>query len=266
MINTKTAIAVAKAFALMLVASSAHAQLTNLVTNGGFEQTTGPNNGTGQFYSLNITGWHGSSGSGINSGANYMSVAANNQVVLSYSWPGVNTLQLWTTQNGGPNVIPSSPDGGKFVVADGDWGLVPITQTINGLTPGAKYNLTFDYAAALMRFPCCSPEYGNNVNVTPSGSWKVSLGNQQFEPTSLSGVVARGFSGWSQASFTYTATASSEVLSFLADGTPLGVPSAVLLDGVSLAPVPEPEEWAMMLVGAGLVSWQVRRKQAKVTA
>ena len=34
----------------------------------------------------------------------------------------------------------------------------------------------------------------------------------------------------------------------------------------SVAAVPEPEEWAMMLVGAGLVSFQVRRKQAKVAA
>ena len=31
--------------------------------------------------------------------------------------------------------------------------------------------------------------------------------------------------------------------------------------GVSVEAVPEPEEWAMMLVGAGLVSYQVRRKQ-----
>ena len=30
---------------------------------------------------------------------------------------------------------------------------------------------------------------------------------------------------------------------------------------LSTAPVPEPEEWAMMLVGTGLVGYQVRRKQ-----
>jgi hypothetical protein len=36
--------------------------------------------------------------------------------------------------------------------------------------------------------------------------------------------------------------------------------------GINVVAVPEPEEWAMMLVGAGLVSWQVRRKQAKVAA
>jgi hypothetical protein len=32
-------------------------------------------------------------------------------------------------------------------------------------------------------------------------------------------------------------------------------------DTFKVAAVPEPEEWAMMLVGAGLVSYQVRRKQ-----
>jgi hypothetical protein len=78
-----------------------------------------------------------------------------------------------------------------------------------------------------------------------------------------------GFSGWEQAPFTYTAHSSSEVLKFLATNAPTGVPPTALLDGVSLVdittPVPEPEEWAMMLVGAGLVSFQVGRKQAKVT-
>jgi hypothetical protein len=31
--------------------------------------------------------------------------------------------------------------------------------------------------------------------------------------------------------------------------------------GVALAPVPEPEEWAMIMVGFGLVGFQVRRKK-----
>jgi hypothetical protein len=43
-----------------------------------------------------------------------------------------------------------------------------------------------------------------------------------------------------------------------------------LLSNVSLnevtPAVPEPEEWAMMLIGAGLVGFQVRRKQAKSAA
>jgi len=50
-------------------------------------------------------------------------------------------------------------------------------------------------------------------------------------------------------SFTYTATATSEVLSFLAAGGPSGAPPFVLLDGVSIIPIAEPASW-MTLVGA----------------
>ena len=34
----------------------------------------------------------------------------------------------------------------------------------------------------------------------------------------------------------------------------------------ALSPVPEPEEWAMMLVAAGLVGFQVKRKQRRLDA
>ena len=34
----------------------------------------------------------------------------------------------------------------------------------------------------------------------------------------------------------------------------------------ALAPVPEPEEWVMLLVGAGLVGFQVKRKQQRLDA
>jgi hypothetical protein len=36
--------------------------------------------------------------------------------------------------------------------------------------------------------------------------------------------------------------------------------------GINVLAVPEPDEWAMMLVGVGLVGYQVRRKQAKLAA
>jgi hypothetical protein len=42
--------------------------------------------------------------------------------------------------------------------------------------------------------------------------------------------------------------------------------NATYSGGINVVAVPEPEEWAMMLVGAGLVSYQVRRKQAKMAA
>ena len=52
------------------------------------------------------------------------------------------------------------------------------------------------------------------------------------------------------ANFTFTANSSTELLSFLAVGTPAAnLPPFALLDGVSLTAVPEPSTWALMLVG-----------------
>ena len=61
-------------------------------------------------------------------------------------------------------------------------------------------------------------------------------------------------------SFTFTATGPSEVLRFIAHGTPSGVPPFSLLDGVSMtAAVPEPATWAMMVLGFGVIGRAMRR-------
>jgi len=54
------------------------------------------------------------------------------------------------------------------------------------------------------------------------------------------------------------------VLSFLAVGTPAGVPPFSLLDGVSMtSAVPEPQTWGMLGLGLGLVGFAARRRKAK---
>lgn len=52
-------------------------------------------------------------------------------------------------------------------------------------------------------------------------------------------------------------------LSFLAVGTPAGVPPFSLLDGVSMVAVPEPQTWGMLGLGLGLVGFAARRRKAK---
>jgi hypothetical protein len=248
MLQRKTAIAVSKAFALMLIASSAQALPTNLVTNGSFEQTTYAAGQSG-FMDNNATGWTTDT---------YTFLVAPGRADVQMNDAGSDsTLKLWSTNNGGNNAVPAtSPDGGRFVVADGAFGVGPISQTINGLNVGSQYSLSFYYAAG--------QQYSYDGPTTEA--WKVSFGGQT-QQTSTINLGNHNFADWQQASFTYTATSSSQVLSFLAVGTPSGLPPFVLLDGVSLtAPVPEPEEWAMTLVGVGLVSYQVRRKQAQLAA
>jgi hypothetical protein len=61
-----------------------------------------------------------------------------------------------------------------------------------------------------------------------------------------------GFSGWQTASFTFTPTSSSEVLSFMSIGTAVeALPPFALLVSVSAREVPEPSTWVMMLRGCG---------------
>ena len=249
MINTKTAIAVAKAVALMLVASSAHAQVTNLVKNGSFEQTT-PSEAK-HLYPGTLQLAMGSA-SGVNDWTNASRVAYN---VI----PSAITSFLWSTQNGGPNVVTTSPDGGNVLAMDSDSEFRgAISQNISGLKPGDSYQLSF--------YSALGQQHGWHGK---TWDWmKVSLGSQQQNVWLNEGKATQlpnhGFTGWQSFNLTFQATAATETLSFLAMGGPNGAPPMILLDGVSLAPVPEPEEWAMMLVGAGLVSYQVRRKQAKL--
>jgi hypothetical protein len=171
------------------------------------------------------------------------------------------------------NGLTLSPNGGNFVVLDGDATISSsqqsqgqISQTIQHLDPGLTYGVSFFWAAAQqfnhpgetmeqLRVSFCAPGQ--------SAGPGVSIGTQvSFEPEGRQGcseftqVVTNphaAFHPWTEETFDFKASSSTEVLSFLALGHPEGGPPLVLVDGVSMAPVPEPSTWLLLGIGLALI-------------
>lgn len=228
----------------MGLAVSAEASV-NLVTNGGFELST---NGPGEFdHSTQLQGWTSNGYNFLYDGATADSAGANGTY---------GNLKLWGPANGSANGLGPSPDGGNFVAADGAFQIGAIEQEITGLTAGQKYNLSFYWAGA--------QQY--TFDGLNTEQWIVSLGSETHS-TAVYQNSNHGFSGWRSETFTFTAQGATQVLSFLAHGTPDGVPPFSLLDGVSLtAAVPEPGTWSMMILGFGAAGGLLRRRNAAIRA
>jgi hypothetical protein len=145
------------------------------------------------------------------------------------------------------NGLWSLPDpagySGNYIAIDGDpTYTAPIFQTINGLTSGRTYTLTFDQAAGQQA----------GLGGATTEYWVVSLGTSTQNSATMN-TPSEGFSGWSQQTMSFTAAAASEVLSFAAVGAPAIPPVAIIADVSLTANAPEPATWAMLIVGfAGL--------------
>jgi hypothetical protein len=233
-------LAVALPLGLCTAAGGAAQASPNLVVDGGFADTTlsgsyelGSWSYNSQNYTDNLTYWTVASGS-------------YNYVFTSGSATALGSYGNFTLSNGA--AIANSPAGGNFISADGNFGVGAISQTINGLTVGAKTTLTFYWAAAQQTgYTGATSEY-----------WQASLGSAT-QDTATYNLAQGAFSGWMQATMTFIPTSTSEVLSFLAFGT--GSPPMLLLDGVTLA-APEPSTWAILvtgLVGLGVAARRRRR-------
>jgi hypothetical protein len=148
--------------------------------------------------------------------------------------------------------LPASGDGGNYLGIDPVYtphtgnttsGVNSISQTISGLQIGSTYTLSFYWAAAQQQ---------NYVGNTTEG-WNFGLGDTAH---SVSGSdLSQSFGGWKTDSITVTATATSEVLTFVAEGGPnSGNPPFDLLDGVSLTKnVPDSSSTAG-LMGLGVAA------------
>lgn len=233
----RTLFLTAAAGAALALGSAQTASAVNLVSNGDFESNTG----NGQLgFNTTATAW-------TTSGYNFLFAPGTADTTGASGVYG--GLTLWGPGNGSVNGLPAtSPSGGYYVAADGAFDVGAIQQNINGLTVGSRYTVSFFWAGAQQ----------SGFTGPTTDNWTVSLGGNS-QTTSTISLPSHGFSGWMSQSFTYTATSTSEVLSFLATGTPSGVPPFALLDGVSMvAAVPEPSTVVagasalLLLVGGGL--------------
>jgi hypothetical protein len=236
------------AFAIIgLGATAAIAAPTNLVTNGGFETLT---HGSGKFAN---TGTATSAGTTVATGwtsGGYNFVYTPGTADSMNAATRGEAIPLWGPANGAANGLTTSPTGGNFFAADGVYQAGPLQQTISNLVVGKYYILSFDFAGA--------QQYAFDGPTTEG--WQVSLGGDT-RTTQMLSDASHGFTGWYSASFSFVATSATEVLSFLALGTPNGQPPISLLDNVTLN-VPEPGTlWALAIGGLALLLIARKRRR-----
>lgn len=179
-------------------------------------------------------------------------------------------FSLWGPDNGSANGMTTSPTGGSFLGADAAFGNEPIFQVINGLEAGTVYKLTFWWAAA--------QQAGYYQDTTEA--WSVCFGTCDFTRVDYDGLATynvgpndeiyttatvttpeKGFIPWQMETMYFTATSTSQTLSLLSHGTPIGQPPFALLDGLNMEAIPEPTTWAMMLIGFGLIGGVMRGRR-----
>ncbi len=120
-----------------------------------------------------------------------------------------------------------------------------IEQTLTGLTAGQSYDITFYQAA------------GQQVGFTGATTdrWQVSLGTNSQLSTLIELPSEGVVTPWQKQTLSLKANTTSEVLSFLAVGTPDGLPPFALLTGVTAqatTAVPEPLTFLGTLTALGL--------------
>jgi hypothetical protein len=227
---------------LALATVTAPAKATTIL-NGSFENTNGATSSY-EIDSTNLPGWtNGSSNPQL---LNCVVISTDIGDPCGLANGNVGDV-FWTN----PTV---SPDGGNFIAIDSDSNFsVALSQTLTGLVVGGIYDISFYQGAAEFKA----------VSGPTTDFWAVTFGGQTLDSTTMSDAN-KGVVPWQAQTLQFTATSTSQLLTFFAVGTPSGGPPTALLDGVTISTqtiqsIPEPSTWA--LVSTALVGFVVLRRR-----
>ena len=255
---------------VLLFSANANANVIPIaVSNGSFETlaVSGASNQLG--YHVNggssiqqVTGWTNGTARNGNPGYNFVFTGSTTNSSGQYgnAYGDAGTLGLWASQNGVSNGIGPSPDGGNFLAMDGVYDTAGVYTTLSGLTVGMDTKVYFYYAGA-QQFNFDGPTTeAFQVSLTDGSS-----NTTESHSTAVLSNTSHGFTGWHYTYLDFTPTSTSETLTFLAMGTPSGVPPFSLLDGISVVQVtPEPGTLALLGTGIMAVGGLVRRRRRSI--
>ena len=121
-------------------------------------------------------------------------------------------------------------------------------------------------------------QYFDPFSINVAGSYRATIvdSNSVLAPFSFLGMAVFLSGGSPVANPITTAAGSSGSFDFnvaaphnytvLAFGTPGASATNLSSFGITIAPIPEPEIWALMLVGTGLIGFQLQRKRKAAEA
>jgi hypothetical protein len=197
------------------------------ILNGSFAAN---GNTTYQATGANISNWTVTNEGSPNPPA---CIIANNSFT-GCSFPAVNPSNLGTDPAGSPYFGAATWSGTNVTIATA----VPVS----GLVVNKQYIISF-YQAAIE----------DTTNVVDNAFWTVTFGSSHQNSPNMAFTSSQNFVAWDATpiSMIFTATATSETLSFLATGGTNSGPPMALLDGVSIGNVPTPEPASLALLGVG---------------